>query len=214
MHSQLVNILKSCKGRIKICGHKNIDADSLLSILLLEDFFEYLGFQGDAVIPDNVTEEQPLMTAKALSIDIGSISKDISGNDLVFLVDCHSTEFSDNVIGCIDHHPTSEKISFPFCLNRRASSAAMLIIRMMEESGMRCTEKHYKYAVYSAYLDTLALKSIKTDKGDIPWLEDKIQRFNIDRRSLMRLGLGLNDQNRPVDKLALIGYKEYLIRGI
>lgn len=211
--SKLKETLDTARGVIKICGHPNPDADSILSALLLKDYFDYLGYESRIAIPEHISAEQPIQTAKILSIDLDSLFGEIAPDDALFLVDCHSSKYSANIIGCIDHHPTEEKIDFGFVINRKATSAAMIIIRLMEESGMPITHKHYTYAIYSAYLDTLSLKSVKTCREDIPWLDEKIKLTGIDKEFLTKFGLGVNDQDQPIDSLATIGFKEYEIYG-
>lgn len=211
--NKLKETLGKVRGAIKICGHPNPDADSILSALLLKDYFNYLGFESRVAIPERINAEQPINTAKILSIDLDSLFGEIHNDDAVFLVDCHNCKYSDNVIGCIDHHPTEEKIGFDFVINRKATSAAMIIIRLMEDSGMTVTDRHYVYAIYSAYLDTLSLKSVKTCREDIPWLDEKIRLTGTDKSFLTKFGLGVNDQDQPIDRLAVIGFKEYEIYG-
>lgn len=211
--SKLKNVLKKVQGVIKICGHPNPDADSILSALLLNDYLHYLGYDSCVAIPEHISAEQPVKASEILSIDLDSLFGEICKDDAVFLVDCHSCKYSENIIGCIDHHPTEEKINFDFVVNKKATSAAMIIIKMMEESGMPLTRKHYVYAVYSAYLDTLSLKSVKTCREDIPWLDEKIKLTGIDKSFLTKFGLGVNDQDQPIESLAMIGFKEYEIYG-
>lgn len=205
--------LKKRYSHIYITGHGNPDADSMLASLLACDLLSHFGVNCEVRLCEPLKDTQPIDTAALLNIDAEHICGSITPDDAVFLVDCHSCDYTDNIVGCIDHHPTKEILPIEFCINERASSAALTVLRIMESCGVPPERKHYLYGIYSAYIDTMSLRSPKTVPGDIPWLERNIEKWGIDKVKLERFGLSLNDQNRSAEELAMIGYKGYNIKG-
>ena len=158
----MLNKLKElAKGkRLKIVGHKNPDFDSIASGIILERFL--CSNEIDArFVCESVSDTHAITALKYAGVDLSSYHGKIEDGDLLFLVDHHSTEYENFVVGCIDHHPTEFKINFPIYVNHPSSSCALSVLRLAEKEGMIFDKNDVRLALMSVYMDTRSCKSTK-----------------------------------------------------
>lgn len=197
---------------IVVTGHRNPDADSILSCYLMRDYLRWLGYPCRIYLPE-VTQREGLRTAEHLGLDWRNCREMPREDEVLFLVDHHQTALPNRVVGCFDHHPTEEGFSYPVYRNLRASSTGWLIQREMERAGMPLTPTQREWAVTSVWLDTQAMKSSKFDPSDRDWVMGETAALGLDRAWLEREGLGLMDLSAPMEELVTVGMKEYTFGG-
>lgn len=208
------------KEKIYVTGHAGADFDSLAAAYLVSRWLGRRGCSAVPVYPDTAEEQDsiPRDVMRLHGVDVDEwqrASRLASGDGKLFLVDCHTPCVKLPVAAVIDHHPTSEPIAAPaeFCIDRAASSCALLAYRLAAEEGIAVTDDEEILTVRSVYMDTQSLLSAKFDPSDLPWLESMIKKHGLDRDELTRRGLCFADLTLPVEKLALGGSKYYTISG-
>ena len=200
--------------RFTILGHDNIDVDSVISGILLEKMFKHLNYDVKFKILESNISKDTIKICKKVNINpMEYISDGIDINEPVFLVDHHVTKHSNNVLGCIDHHPTKEIIPFEFVVNENESATAKLIYKFMKIYKMEITKEIIELVLISIFVDTCSLKSSKTNPIDITWTKDMCEKYNLDYDFFYNEGLCLNDLSDDISTLATNGCKEYLYYG-
>ena len=200
--------------RIKIVGHKNPDFDSIASGMILERFLRSNKIDAHFVC-EGVSDINALSALKYLGIGIPSYYGKIEEGDLLFLVDHHSTEYKNLVIGCIDHHSTNSEIKFPIYVNLPSSSCALSILRIAEEKGFVFDKTEVKLALMSVYMDTRSCKSTKFVATDTEWISNVTKKYSFANEldTFERLGYCLTDMSSSLEELSKSDIKEYIFNN-
>lgn len=162
----LENLKKACDTdeTITILGHDNIDVDSFLSGILLSNLLNYLKIKNEFIILEEVKEDETYRIVKELlGIDMKEYysGKEDSSRKL-FLQDHYETIHEGKVVACIDHHPTSRKIEYPFYYSRRSCSTSYMVYEIMKEAGYEISDEEAKMILVSMMIDTVSFRSAKT----------------------------------------------------
>ena len=158
---------------------------------------------------DDVPDSNTVSAFDAIGIDLEKYRKRISDEDVLFLVDHHETKYENKIIGCIDHHPTEQNLSFEIYYNKPSSSCALSIFRLLENEGMRLDKRQTELAVLSVYMDTNSCKSTKFFESDRAWITSACEKYSFDKALFEQLGFFMTDTSLPIDKLSQNGFKEY-----
>ena len=124
-------------GKITIIGHDNIDVDSVISGILLSRLLDFQKIDNQFLLLEEVKEDETYRIIKEIfGIDMKKYycDEEVSSRKL-FLEDHYKTNHLGEVVACIDHHPTSEKIEYPFYKSRVACSTSYMIYELMQEVG-------------------------------------------------------------------------------
>lgn len=202
------------KKHIIITGHDCPDSDSLISSYLMKCLLCRAGIEATvrfATQPDRVSAENAKWLCFYDEIEFGNYSSD----DAILIVDHHKSHFDSefDVFGCVDHHTTPPLPEYEYNFVEYASSCGKIIYDMMCTVGFDNGESE-KLALYSVYLDTQSCKSSKFNSEDSEWVENTLEKYNIDRAHIEKMGYCYNDfRNSTVSELALCGFKKYKFFG-
>ena len=212
----MIDKLKKLAGgkRIKIVGHKNPDFDSVASGILLEHFLRSIDVDAHFVC-EELSDSHAIEALKYAGVDIGSYCERVEHDDLLFLVDHHATEYKNEVIGCIDHHPTEAEICFPMYINAPSSSCALLIFRLAEKWGAVFARSDVRLALMSIYMDTRSCKSTKFVSSDTEWIKETAKKYSFadELEAFEQFGYCMTDMSAPIEKIAENDIKEYTFNG-
>ena len=164
---KLQKVLKPYE-KITIIGHDNTDVDSFLSGLLLSNLLEFLGIKNEFLILEEVKEDDTYKIVKELfNIDMKEyFCKEENSSRILFLEDHYKTIHEGKVIACIDHHPTSEEIKYPFYYSRLSCSTSYMVYELMMEAGYELSEEEAKMVLVSMMVDTVSFRSAKTVQSE------------------------------------------------
>lgn len=207
----LKNACCQCDGEIVITGHDMPDGDSVISAVMLQRLLDKFGVKTTVkfpTLPDNVT----LRDMKTLCVWREEYIADFDEDDILILVDHHTTFYNNKVIGCVDHHTTPPQPMFKNALIVPASCCGKVIHDIAVET-LCCDEWMKKMALYSIFLDTQSCRSSKFNLKDLPWVEKTVEECAIDRSALERMGFCLVSPGEDVETLAMYGYKRYEFNG-
>lgn len=197
------------KNKIVILGHKNPDVDSIISGYLLSSYLRYKKYDVDYVIPDEKIDEETLSIVKSCGIDVDSLPSDISKDSKLILVDHHETEFKNNVIAVIDHHPTMKVFDYPFYINEKSSSTTKHIYDIISaECPGYIGRRFVELVVIGIVVDTCSFRSAKSKPGDKEWVLDMCKKYELDINKIMEIGDCVTDIT-DLDKAVMHGYKGY-----
>lgn len=199
-------------GTLAITGHDMPDVDAVASCLLMRAMLRAAGLDARIALPTEPDAQARRVLAR-FGEDVCTLRGELRAQDELVLVDHHQPLHPGHVLACVDHHPTDFLPDFPYVQIEPAGACAVMVLRLMEEAGLRLTEAQTRLAVTALYLDTMALRSAKMPPEDIPWAREAVARFHMDEAWLLREGLGLADLTRPVGELAMGGLKRYDFGG-
>lgn len=186
---------------VKIIGHPNTDADSLISMHLLQKLCKYLGIEAKCAIPEGTAPEGIVNLASYLGIDIHTmLSTPILPDEHIILVDHHETILKNEIDDIIDHHPDDtipEKGEIIL-----ASSTAIMIYKRMLQHGYSPTASDVYMMLVATYIDTCSLMSSKFQVEDSLLINTLIDNYNFSRVTLYNIGLDLTNLARPMKDLA------------
>lgn len=159
----LQKILKSYE-KVTIIGHDNIDVDAFLSGILLSNLLTFLKIKNEFVILQEIKEDDTYEIVKDLfNIDMKEyFGKEENSSRILFLEDHYKTIHEGKVIACIDHHPTSEEIKYPFYYSRLSCSTSYMVYELMKEAGYEISQEEAKMILVSMMVDTVSFRSAKT----------------------------------------------------
>ena len=149
---------------ITILGHDNIDVDAFLSGILLSNLLNYLRIKNEFIILEEVKEDETYRIVKELfGIDMKEYfsGKEDSSRKL-FLEDHYKTVHAGKVFACIDHHPTCEKIEYPFYYSKLSCATSYMVYELMKEAGYEISAEEAKMILVSMMIDTVSFRSAKT----------------------------------------------------
>lgn len=190
---------------IIIKGHDNADVDALCSCYVLQKLLDFKGIKSNILISDGIID--PLYDFEKYKFNYIT---EINSDNKLFLVDHYYK--ADNVIACIDHHPSDIVNSENFIYKPQSSCAKIILDEMIKEN-MPLSEDIVYLTVYSLYMDTLSFKSKKATLEDKDWAEKQILKYGFDKDALYEAGLVLNDISVINKEAVTYGFKEYNINN-
>lgn len=203
--------------KITILGHDNIDVDAFVSGILLSNLLSYLEIKNEFIILEDVREDDTYLIVKEL-FDIDMKEYQSKGEDFtrsLFLVDHYKTVHEGDVQACIDHHPTSEKVDYPFYCCRIACSTSYMVYELMQEVGYEISAEEAKMIVASMMVDTVSFRSTKTVKEETEKAKEIAKQNGLDYEELERYCLCLTPilDDTPIKSIINNGYKYYNYNG-
>lgn len=200
---------KMKKGRIIVLGHKNPDVDSMISGYLLSSYLRYKKYDVEYVIPDEKIDEESRLIVEGCGIDTSNFSGTILEGSKLILVDHHETEFKNDVIAVIDHHPTIKTFEYPIYINEKASSTTKHIYDIVsKECPQYIGRRFIELVIIGMVVDTCSFRSSKSKPGDKEWVLDMCEKYGINIDEIMEIGDCITDID-DVNKASLHGYKGY-----
>ncbi len=159
---------------IYISGHKNPDTDTIVSSLVITDYFEKMGQKAKPVRLGKINKETEFVL-KQIKIKSPALVKSLAKKQ-VFLVD--HNEFGQagdgieqaEILGVLDHHKLKGDIKTEMPIYFRVEpigSTASLIFKLFEEKGFALNKKQAFLLLCGIISDTLKLTSPTTTKEDI-----------------------------------------------
>ena len=203
--------------KLTILGHDNIDVDAFISGVLLSNLLTFLNIDNEFIILEEVKEDDTYQIVKELfDIDMKDYySKGEDSTRKLFLEDHYKTVHSGEVVACIDHHPTSEKVEYPFYRSRVACSTSYMIYELMQEVGYQISTKEAKMIVASMMVDTVSFRSAKTVKEEAEKAREMAKQYGFNYEELEKYCLCLTPIHvgTPIDAIINNGYKYYNYNG-
>ncbi len=188
-----------------IIGHKNPDTDSIMSVIVLADFFKKMG---KTLIPGRIGEvnDESKWALEKFSLEIPK-KVEYNENDKYFLVDHNAPEQTidnlkeEQILGVIDHHKISIKTSIPIFYHAEPLGCTCSILyKMYKKEGFEIS-KEIAGAMLSAILsDTVIFKSPTTTEEDRKIAEELAKIAGIE--DIEEFGLELKKQNMQISKLS------------
>jgi manganese-dependent inorganic pyrophosphatase len=157
-----------------ICGHKNPDTDSIVSAIVMEDYFKKLGEKAKAVRVGKINRETEFVLKQAKTKPPVLIKK-LSGKK-VFLIDHNDLEQAGEgtaraeITGVLDHHCLSGdiKTSLPIYFRvEPVGCTSTLIFKLFQEKEFALNKKQAFLLLCAILSDTLKFNSPTTTKEDI-----------------------------------------------
>lgn len=193
---------------IKVVGHKNPDIDSILSGIIFEYYGKLINKNFKYVISDKKVPEDNLEILNYLNINYEKYFEDIEEEDKLILLDHHSTNYKNLVLGCIDHHPEFYKDNKT--LNIKASSTAKIIYDYLLKD-FKLPDKIMKMIILSILVDTSNFRSSKAVISDKEFVKNMCILYNFDLIELEKLGDCLTNINN--EQCIFNGKKEYIMEN-
>lgn len=205
----LYKILQEQRGStIIVTGHDSPDVDSLVSCVLFADLCAFWHMPVRIVLPTQA-DEQANRVMPRFGMMPNTLRGIIAEQAPLVLVDHHVPLHGGRTIAVIDHHPTLNMPDATFVCIEPCGACALVMLRLMEEAGMKLTTEQTTLAVTALYMDTLALRSSKISRAEILWAQKQVGLLGLDEAWLTREGLDLQDTTRPLRELVLHGMKVY-----
>ncbi len=204
----LDNIIKNCVGKeVFVLGHRNPDADSIISSYILSRILKGLGANAHFAVLSEQYEYcksdikliNDFLTEKPVVVD------DV--NDKLFvLVDHNNLDdlSKENVIGAIDHHIITGEVYDT--LEIEYASTALLIYDLFKDV-YEFSEEEKQLIALSVLADTDYLSSSRFSEED-----DKLFReldFKLDVSRLQREYFLAHDMSLDIEDNLMVNYKEY-----
>lgn len=204
--------MKNKTDKYIILGHENPDIDSIVSGYLLEKLMCKMGYDAEFIIPDSKIDLENITICGEYGLNPCSYQKKLPNTKeyKVILVDHYNRNVEGEIVGVIDHHPTTSNIETFYYQNENASSTSCLI----------CTEENEKYfskedmqlAILAAMVDTASFHSTKTRKQDIDWAKKTCMKYQLDYEKIYKTGLCLTDISN-IKTACYNGLKKYCFYG-
>lgn len=205
----LDNIIMNCKGKeVFVLGHKNPDADSIISSYILSRILKRLGANAHfAVLSEQYEYCKSDIKLINNFIKVEPVIVDDINNKLFVLVDHNNLEglSTDNVIGAIDHHIMTGEVYDT--LEIEYASTGLLIYDLFKDM-YEFTDEEKELIGLSVLADTDYLCSSRfTEEDKKLFLE---LDFKLDVEQLQKEYFLVNDMSLSIMDNLMINYKEYI----
>jgi manganese-dependent inorganic pyrophosphatase len=202
---------------IYIVGHKNPDTDSIVSAIVMADYFQKTGKQSKALRVGKINKETKFVLNKA-KIKLPSLVKNLSKKK-VFLVDHNEIEQAGigieraEIFGILDHHKLGGiKTKEPIYVRiEPIGSTSTLVFNLFQEKKIQL-KKNQAFLLLSGIIsDTLKLTSPTTTKEDRKAVEilARISQTNINTFSQEIFKIRSDISGIKLKDLIFSDYKEY-----
>lgn len=175
-----------------VVGHKNPDADSVLSAILVSKFSKkILGFEAEARIAGDVNNETKFVL-NLIGEKKPKLIKKISSESVV-LVDTMEPEqiieglTEENLVGIIDHHKLGGLKTFSpiYCRVEPLGCACSLIYKILKEKGVKIDKKTAVMIAAGIVSDTLNLSSPTATSEDKVYLKELAKIAKLDLKKFV-----------------------------
>lgn len=210
------DLITALKGkRVTILGHDNIDVDATLSGILMSKLLDFLKIENQFCILEPVEENDTYKIIMELfDINMKEWEKEKYEIQNLLLVDHYTTEHKGNVIACIDHHPSQQKISYDFVYVKNSSATAYLIYEMMKEVNFPIQKDIGKMILVAMMVDTTSFRSTKTIAEEVKQAKLLAKQYQLDYKFLEKYCLCLTEiDNLSIQKIITNGQKWYNYSG-
>ena len=195
------------KEKITILGHENPDIDSILSGYILASFLRYKKYDAEYVIPDKDIDEDIKPILKYCGIDLTNFSNSISSRSKLILVDHHKTNFNNDIIAVIDHHPTISSLNCAHYINKPASSTTKHIYDIiLKEDPKYISRRVAELVLIGMAVDTCSFRSSKSLSGDKEWFSNMCEKYSLNKEKIIEFGDSITDVS-DINKASLNGCK-------
>lgn len=206
-----INELLDKNQKIIILGHECPDVDSIVSGYLLEKCLLKSGYEAKFYILDKEINKETLEILKKYNFDASYYQNNFFEDEAnaYFLVDHNERNINGEIIGIIDHHPTSKKIDIECYFNNPISSTALYICK---ENENLLNKEDIELAIVATMLDTCSFNSTKGRDEDKKWVINKCNELGLDYNELYKDGIYCT----PIidlNKSSLNGLKKYNYNG-
>jgi len=201
-----------------ICGHKNPDTDSIVSAIVIANYFNKINKKAKAVRVGKINKETEFVL-KQVKIKTPALIKSLAGRE-VFLVDHNElTQIGDGVefaeiVGVLDHHrlgggiKTEKPIYFRI---EPIGCTSTLIFKLFQEKGFALNKKQAFLLLCAILSDTLKFNSPTTTKEDIKIAKklSKISGWNINNLAKKMFKAKSDISGINFKNLLLMDFKKY-----
>lgn len=158
---------------IYVVGHKNPDTDSIVSAIVMKDYFQKIGKKAKAIRVGKINKETEFVL-KQSNASSPNLIKSLA-NKQVFLVDHNAIEQSGDgieqaeIIGVLDHHNLGgiKSASPIYFRTENIGCTASLIFNLFQEKNISLNKKQCFLLLCAIISDTLKFTSPTTTKQDI-----------------------------------------------
>ncbi len=201
-----------------ITGHKNPDTDSIVSAIVMEDYFKKLGEKAKAVRVGKINRETEFVLKQA-QIKSPILIKSLA-NKQIFLVDHNELEQAGDgidkakIVGVLDHHRLGGGISTDGPIYFRVEPVgctATLIFKLFEEKNFKLNKTQAFLLLCAILSDTLKFNSPTTTKEDIQIAKklSEICKQNINKLAEKMFKAKSDITGINLKDLILLDYKKY-----
>ncbi len=206
-----------------ICGHKNPDTDSIVSAIVIADYFNKTGRKAKAIRVGKINKETEFVL-KQVKIKSPNLVKSLA-NKQMFLVDHNELEQAGDgidkaeIVGVLDHHRLSGdiKTSLPIYFRvEPVGCASTLIFKLFEEKNFKLNKKQAFLLLCAILSDTLKFNSPTTTKEDIKTAKklSEICKQNINKLAEKIFKAKSDISGINLKDLILMDYKKYSEKNI
>lgn len=207
------NIIKklSKDTLITILPHDTVDVDAAFSAILLSKIFDYYEIPNEILIFDKKINKWTMYFLSKLGYDLSEfLAKDEDESRKLFLVDHYKTSHKGNIIGCIDHHYTSEKLNYDYYLYSPACSATYYIYKIMKKLNFKISREIIQLVGYASFIDTCSFKSTKWTKKEKDEIISLLKDYNFNVDEMLKECLCIDDLSKmSLEEIIANGFKRY-----
>ncbi|MBR6820780.1 MAG: DUF1768 domain-containing protein [Bacilli bacterium] len=204
----LDSIISKCKNKeIYVLGHKNPDADSIISSYILSNVLKGLGANAQfAVLSEDYNYCKSDIKLITDYVKVKPVIVDDVNNKLFVLVDHNNLEglSSDNVLGAIDHHIITGEVYDT--LEIEYASTCLLIYDLFKDK-YEFSDDEKELIALSVLADTDYLCSSRFTEEDKKLFNEL--NFKLDVSELQKKYFLVNDMNLSIEDNLKVNYKEY-----
>ena len=204
----LDSIISKCKNKeIYVLGHKNPDADSIISSYILSNVLKWLGANAQfAVLSEDYNYCKSDIKLITDYVKVKPVIVDDVNNKLFVLVDHNNLEglSSENVLGAIDHHIITGEVYDT--LEIEYASTCLLIYDLFKDK-YEFSDDEKELIALSVLADTDYLCSSRFTEEDKKLFDEL--NFKLDVSDLQKKYFLVNDMNLSIEDNLKVNYKEY-----
>ena len=204
----LDSIISKCIDKeVYVLGHKNPDADSIISSYILSNVLKGLGANAQfAVLSEDYDYCKSDIKLITEYVKVKPVIVDDIKDKLFVLVDHNNLEglSKDNVLGAIDHHIITGEVYDT--LEIEYASTGLLIYDLFKDK-YEFNDNEKELIALSVLADTDYLCSSRFTNEDKK-LFDELE-FKLDVNELQKKYFLVNDMNLSIDESLKVNYKEY-----
>ena len=204
----LDSIISKCKGKeVYVLGHKNPDADSIISSYILSNVLKRLGANAQfAVLSESYEYCKSDIKLITDYVKVKPVIVDDVDNKLFVLVDHNNLEglSSENVLGAIDHHIITGEVYDT--LEIEYASTCLLIYELFKDK-YEFDDNEKELIALSVLADTDYLCSSRFTTEDKKLFDEL--NFKLDITELQKKYFLVNDMSLGIKDNLKVNYKEY-----
>ena len=204
----LDSIISKCKNKeVYVLGHKNPDADSIISSYILSNVLKGLGANAQfAVLSEDYNYCKSDIKLITDYVKVKPVIVDDVNNKLFILVDHNNLEglSKDNVLGAIDHHIITGEVYDT--LEIEYASTCLLIYDLFKDK-YEFSDNEKELIALSVLADTDYLCSSRFTIEDKKLFGEL--NFKLDVTELQKKYFLVNDMSLSIEENLKVNYKEY-----